>query len=129
MEMLRQQSLTMQQNQQMCAVMLCRMDLEEKRRNEADEKAAETARIAAEAALKAKTSDPFVPIPLAGISSPSALLLGLRPTPRVLLKTGRKVSACPAGHRSSGSGQRMHERSRVLAQFSGNAQLVACFAG
>ena len=38
----------------MCAAMLRRMDLEE-RRNEADEKTAETARIAAEAALKAKT--------------------------------------------------------------------------
>ncbi|CAE7690609.1 unnamed protein product, partial [Symbiodinium necroappetens] len=63
MEMLRQQSLAMQQNQQMCAAMLRCMDLEEKRRNEADEKAAETARIAAEAALKAKTVDPFVPAP------------------------------------------------------------------
>ena len=35
-----------------------RMDLEEKRRNEA-EKAAETAKLVAEAAAKAKTGDPF----------------------------------------------------------------------
>ena len=42
MEMLRQQSLTRQQNQQMCAAMLRHMDLEEKRRNEADEKAADS---------------------------------------------------------------------------------------
>ena len=69
MEMLRQQSLAMQQNQQMCAAMLRRMDLEEKRRNEADDKAAETARIAAEAALKAKTVDPFVPAPPSSSSS------------------------------------------------------------
>ena len=36
-----------------------RMDLEEKRRNEAVEKAAETAKLVAEAAAKAKTADPF----------------------------------------------------------------------
>ena len=35
------------------------MDLEEKRRNEAEEKAAETAKLVAEAAAKAKTADPF----------------------------------------------------------------------
>ena len=94
MEMLRQQSLTMQQNQQMCAAMLRRMDLEEKRRNEADEKAAETARIAAEAALKAKTSDPFVPTPSASTSSPSALTGSASYTP-VLLRTGQKSICLP----------------------------------
>ena len=129
MEMLRQQSLTMQQNQQMCAAMLRRMDLEEKRRNEADEKAAETARIAAEAALKAKTSDPFCSDSVSkyffSVSSYWVCVLH----PGCCSEQGRKVSACPAGHRSSGYGQRTHERSRVLAQFSGNAQLVACFAG
>ncbi|OLQ09203.1 hypothetical protein AK812_SmicGene7234 [Symbiodinium microadriaticum] len=40
------------------------MDLEEKRRNEADEKAAETARIAAEAALKAKTGKYLPALPV-----------------------------------------------------------------
>ena len=95
MEMLRQQSLTMQ-HQQMCAAMLRRMDLEEKRRNEADEKAAETARIAAEAALKAKISDPFVPSPSASTSSPSVLAGSASCTPGVAQnRTEKYLPALP----------------------------------
>ena len=110
MEMLRQQSLTMQQNQQMCAAMLRRMDLEEKRRNEADEKAAETARIAAEAALKAKTSDPFVPTPSASTSSPSALTGSASYTPGVAQNRAEKyLPALPViDHQGMGKG-RMRE--------------------
>ena len=110
MEMLRQQSLTMQQNQQMCAAMLRRMDLEEKRRNEADEKAAETARIAAEAALKAKTSDPFVPTPSASTSSPSALTGSASCTPGVAQNRAEKyLPALPViDHQGMGKG-RMRE--------------------
>ena len=58
MELLRQQSLAMQQNQQMVAAMLRRMDLEEERRTKAEEKVVEAARKAAETAL---TRDPFDP--------------------------------------------------------------------
>ena len=110
MEMLRQQSLTMQQKQQMCAAMLRRMDLEEKRRNEADDKAAETARIAAEAALKAKTSDPFVPTPSASTSSPSALTGSASYTPGVAQNRAEKyLPALPViDHQGMGKG-RMRE--------------------
>ena len=110
MEMLRQQSLTMQQNQQMCAAILRRMDLEEKRRNEADEKAAETARIAAEAALKAKTSDPLVPTLSASTSSPSALTGSASYTPGVAQNRAEKyLPALPViDHQGMGKG-RMRE--------------------
>ena len=63
LEMLRQQSQANQQNQQLIAALMRRMDLEEKRRNEAEEKAAETARLVAEAAARAKTEDPFAAAP------------------------------------------------------------------
>ena len=59
LELLRQQGQATQQNQQLIAALMRRMDLEEKRRNEAEEKAAETAKLVAEAAAKAKTADPF----------------------------------------------------------------------
>ena len=48
-----------QQNQQLIAASHKTHGLEEKRRNEAEEKAAETAKLVAEAAAKAKTADPF----------------------------------------------------------------------
>ncbi|CAE7467844.1 unnamed protein product [Symbiodinium natans] len=78
MEMLRQQSQANQQNQQLIAALMRRMDLEEKRRNEAEEKAAETARLVAEAAARAKTEDPFAAapstpsVPFAGATSSSS---------------------------------------------------------
>ena len=78
LEMLRQQSQANQQNQQLIAALMRRMDLEEKRRNEAEEKAAETARLVAEAAARAKTEDPFAAatstpsVPFAGATSSSS---------------------------------------------------------
>ena len=51
----------MQQNQQLVATMLRRMDLEEERRNKAEEKVAETAEAAKKAAEAALTRDPFDP--------------------------------------------------------------------
>ena len=72
LEMLRQQSQAHQQNQQLIAALMRRMDLEEKRRNEAEEKAAETARLVAEAAARAKTEDPFAAAP----STPSVSFAG-----------------------------------------------------
>ena len=61
MELLRQQSLAMQQNQQMVAAMLRRMDLEEERRTKAEEKVVEAAEAARKAAETALTRDPFDP--------------------------------------------------------------------
>ena len=51
----------MQQNQQLVATMLRRMDLEEKRRNKAEKKVAETAEAAKKAAEAALTGNPFDP--------------------------------------------------------------------
>ena len=51
----------MQQNQQLVATMQRRMDLEEERRNKAEEKVAETAEAAKKAAEVALTRDPFDP--------------------------------------------------------------------
>ena len=62
-EMLRQQSLTMQQNHR--CVRRCFVAWIWKRSDKTKQTRAETARIAAEAALKAKISDPFVPTPSA----------------------------------------------------------------
>ena len=61
MELLRQQSLAMQQNQQMVAAMLRRMDLEEERRTKAEEKVVEATEAARKAAETALTRDPFDP--------------------------------------------------------------------
>ena len=61
MELLRQQSLAMQQNQQMVAAMLRRMDLEEERRTKAEEKVVEAAEAARKAAETALSRDPFDP--------------------------------------------------------------------
>ena len=61
MELLRQQSLAMQQNQQMVAAMLRRMDLEEERRTKAEEKVVEAAEAARKAAETALTRDLFDP--------------------------------------------------------------------
>ena len=58
---LQQNQQMMQQNQQLVATMLRRMDLEEKRRNKAEEKVAETAKAAKKAAEAALTRDPFDP--------------------------------------------------------------------
>ena len=55
MEMLRQQREMMAMNQQLVATMLRRMDLEEERRNKAEEKVLE----ATEAAKKAKLDPDF----------------------------------------------------------------------
>ena len=78
----------------MCAAMLRRMDLEEKRRNEADEKAAETARIAAEAALKAKTG------PVCSDSVRKSFVRVCVLHSGYCSETGRKVFTCVASHRS-----------------------------
>ena len=58
---LQQNQQMMQQNQQLVATMLRRMDLEEERRNKAEEKVAETAEAAKKAAEAALTRDPFDP--------------------------------------------------------------------
>ena len=61
MEMLRQQREMMAMNQQLVATMLRRMDLEEERRNKAEEKVLEAAEAAKKAAEAAQTRDPFQP--------------------------------------------------------------------
>ena len=61
MEMLRQQREMMAMNQQLVATMLRRMDLEEERRNKAEEKVLEAAEAAKKAAVAAQTRDPFQP--------------------------------------------------------------------
>ncbi|CAE7775953.1 unnamed protein product [Symbiodinium sp. CCMP2592] len=61
MELLRQQREMMAMNQQLVATMLRRMDLEEERRNKAEEKVLEAAEAAKQAAEAAKTRDPFQP--------------------------------------------------------------------
>ena len=58
-EMLRQQREMMAMNQQLIATMLRRMDLEEERRNKAEEKVHEAAEAAQKAAEAARTRDPF----------------------------------------------------------------------
>ena len=58
---LQQNQQMMQQNQQLVATLLRRMDLEEERRNKAEEKVAETAEAAKKAAEAALTRDPFDP--------------------------------------------------------------------
>ena len=58
---LQQNQQMMQQNQQLVATMLRRIDLEEERRNKAEEKVAETAEAAKKAAEAALTRDPFDP--------------------------------------------------------------------
>ena len=58
---LQQNQQMMQQNQQLVATMLRSMDLEEERRNKAEEKVAETAEAAKKAAEAALTRDPFDP--------------------------------------------------------------------
>ena len=57
--MLRQQREMMAMNQQLIATMLRRMDLEEERRNKAEEKVHEAAEAAQKAAEAARTRDPF----------------------------------------------------------------------
>ena len=51
----------MAMNQQLVATMLRRMDLEEERRNKAEEKVLEAAEAAKKAAVAAQTRDPFQP--------------------------------------------------------------------
>ena len=83
--------------------MLLPMDLEEKRETKQTRKQ----QIAAEAALKAKTSDQFVPTPSASTSSPSALTGSASYTPGVAQNRAEKY--LPSGHLLTGYGQKAHE--------------------
>ena len=101
---LQQNQQMMQQNQQLVATMLWRMDLEEERRNKAEEKVAETAEAAKKAAEAALTRDPF--------------------DPRAAAFSAEPVDKGPVGgfgaspHRPSCDGERTHEGSRRVAHLS-----------
>ena len=73
---LQQNQQMMQQNQQLVATMLRRMDLEEERRNKAEEKVAETAEAAKKAAEAALTRDPFDPRAAASSVDPGDTVSG-----------------------------------------------------
>ena len=77
--------------------------------------------------IEGKTWDSFVPTPSATTSSPSDLVGSACDTGVAQNKAKKYLPALSViDHQGRGKG---HERSRVLAQFSGNTQLVACFAG
>ena len=71
-EMLRQQREMMAMNQQLIATMLRRMDLEEERRNKAEEKVHEAAEAAKQAAAAARTRDPFDPSAASRTATPAS---------------------------------------------------------
>ncbi|CAE6945832.1 unnamed protein product [Symbiodinium sp. CCMP2592] len=81
MELLRQQREMMAMNQQLVATMLRRMDLEEERRNKAEEKVLEAAEAAKQAAEAAKTRDPFQPSTAPASSSAASSAAPAVPSP------------------------------------------------
>ncbi|CAE7705914.1 unnamed protein product [Symbiodinium sp. CCMP2592] len=81
MELLRQQREMMAMNQQLVATMLRRMDLEEERRNKAEEKVLEAAEAAKQAAEAAKTRDPFQPSTAPASSSAASSVAPAVPSP------------------------------------------------
>ena len=115
MELLRQQSLARQQNQQMVAAMLRRMDLEEERRTKAEEKVVEAAEAARKAAETALTRDPFDPKEAASAKA----------SPSVPSTTSYGGS----NDRPPRNGERSHEGGGDVACLSGNFEFLACATG
>ena len=105
---LQQNQQMMQQNQQLVATMLRRMDLEEERRNKAEEKVAETAEAAKKAAEAALTRDPFDPRAAA-----FRLILWTRVLVVLVVPTARR--SISRRFPSSCDGERTHEGSRRVA--------------
>ena len=111
---LQQNQQMMQQNQQLVATMLRRMDLEEERRNKAEEKVAETAEAAKKAAEAALTRDPVDP----RASAFSAEPVDKGPVGGWWFQPCGEVSPAASPHRPSCDGERTHEGSRRVAHLS-----------
>ena len=126
MELLRQQSLAMQQNQQMVAAMLRRMDLEEERRTKAEEKVVEAAEAARKAAETALTRDPFDPKEAASAKGLSQCAFHDK---LWRFQQSREVSAPSSCDRPPRNGERSHEGGGDVACLYGNFEFLACATG
>ena len=129
MEMLRQQREMMAMNQQLVATMLRRMDLEEERRNKAEEKVLEAAEAAKKAAVAAQTRDPFQPS--TAPSSSTATAPAVVPPTSGFGGSNRAEKYLPnlPLDRPSRHGKRAHEGGGNVALLYGDFEFLACSPG